>query len=189
MKILGVGLGRTGTASLTTALQLLGLKCIHNDVERLNDILLGTNSSPNFRRYDDVDAVTDVPTAYFFEEFLKAYPGLKCVLTLRNEDDWWRSIATHFRRIPIASEQENPVRWRIRHYIFGSAKPYEFLYKKKFREHNARVLACVPKNQLLVMDITQGDGWEKLCGFLGIPVPQNVDFPVENLTPRNLLAD
>ncbi len=31
-------------------------------------------------------------------------------------------------------------------------------------------------NDLLVMDITAGDGWDKLCPFLGVPVPQK-SFP------------
>ena len=180
MRFLGVGLGKTGTSSLHRAFRILGLKSIHYDTVRLNDVLFGTNPSPQFRRYDDVDAVTDVPAAYFFEELLEAYPGLKCVLTVRNEDEWWRSIAAHFERLPVATEQVDPFRWHLRHYVFGSAKAHEFLFKKKFREHNARVLARVPKNQLLVMDITKGDGWENLCVFLGVPVPQNVAFPFEN---------
>jgi hypothetical protein len=29
------------------------------------------------------------------------------------------------------------------------------------------------------MDITAGDGWEKLCGFLGMPVP-DAPFPHEH---------
>lgn len=61
MKILGVGLSRTGTYSLAVALRQLGFNTLHYDRERLNDILDGTNPKPDFLRYDDVDAVADVP--------------------------------------------------------------------------------------------------------------------------------
>ena len=72
MKILGVGLSRTGTMSLTLALRRLGLKAMHYDRVRLNDILDGSNPDPDFHRYDDVDAVTDIPSAYFYRELLEA---------------------------------------------------------------------------------------------------------------------
>jgi hypothetical protein len=36
---------------------------MHYDRVRLNDILDGTNPHPDFRRYDDFDAVTDIPSA------------------------------------------------------------------------------------------------------------------------------
>ena len=65
MKILGVGLSRTGTMSLTIALHKLGFRAIHYDRVRLNDILDGSSRNPDFRRYDDVDAVLDIPSAYF----------------------------------------------------------------------------------------------------------------------------
>jgi Sulfotransferase domain len=32
---------------------------------------------------------------------------------------------------------------------------------------------------LLTLDITAGENWEKLCSFLGVPVP-DVEFPFEN---------
>ena len=74
MKILGVGLSKTGTKSLTGALQILGFTTLHNDRERLNRIIFGEDNSPDFRIYDDIHVVTDLPSAYFFRELLLAYP-------------------------------------------------------------------------------------------------------------------
>ena len=31
------------------------------------------------------------------------------------------------------------------------------------------------------MDITKGDGWEKLCQFLDKPIPKNIPFPSNNI--------
>ena len=46
-----------------------------------------------------------------------------------------------------------------------------------FRRHTEAVLAGAPADRLLVYDTSQG--WESLCGFLGVPVP-DAPFPREN---------
>lgn len=52
----------------------------------------------------------------------------------------------------------------IRRLIFIQKKMPELLHN-----WNARVTATVPEDKLLVMELKQG--WEPLCGFLGLPVP------------------
>lgn len=185
MKVLGVGLSKTGTLSLRTALQKLGLNALHYDTQRLNHVLDGSDSSPNFRIYDDVDAVTDLPAAAFYDELLQAYPKAKAVLTIRDVDAWWESIEKHFNWnfcIPAFNpfkRQDRIFRASLRNYVYGSTRATEFLYKKRYLEHNARVQAQVPAHRLLVMDITAGDGWDELAPFLGLPVPA-IPFPHEN---------
>jgi hypothetical protein len=206
MKILGVGLSKTGTSSLHRALQILGYSSLHFDEERLVDVLDGSNPTPDFRRYDDVDAVLDLPTAVFYEELLAAYPECRCILTVRDVDSWWRSVSRYFNdRFPVdlrrrtalgerfhrfssvriaksehyMSPEANRFRARLRRYVYGSATAHEFLYKKRYLEHNDAVRRRIPSDRLLVMDITAGDGWEPLCGFLDLPVPE-VPFPREN---------
>lgn len=185
MQILGAGLSKTGTTSLAHALSTLGYETIHCDGERLNHVIFGVANAPNFRVYDDVDAVTDLPTAYFYRELIDAYPNLRVILTVRPEDDWWRSVEHHFnRRFPVADRTEDEFRWRLRSLAYGSPMAQEFLFRKRYREHNEGVVAQVVPDHLLVMDITRGDGWETLCGFLDQPIP-NVEFPHENKTDRN----
>jgi hypothetical protein len=198
MRVLGVGLSRTGTTSLHQALQLLGLKSIHYDKVRLNDVLDGTNAHPDFRRYDDVDAVLDIPSAAFFEELLAAYPACKAILTIRDIESWWQSMVAHYGRRPPV---ETATRWQrlrarfdadlrdqlevnrfktlLRNHVYGSVTAQEFMYKKKYVMHNERVIAKVPADRLLVMNICDGQGWEALCPFLGLPHP-GVPFPHVN---------
>jgi hypothetical protein len=202
MKVLGVGLGRTGTLSLHRAFQLLGLKSLHYDQVRLRDIVDGSNSHPNFRRYDDVDAVTDIPTAYFYRELLETYPECKAVLTVRDVDSWWESSIRHNDQDPVAEPslwgrvfarisateaarlERHRFKTQLRNYVYGSAVPREFLYKRKFLEYNERVVADIAPDRLLLMNIVAGDGWDKLCPFLGVPIPAE-PFPYENrLRPR-----
>ena len=44
-----------------------------------------------------------------------------------------------------------------------------------FRRHNEEVQRTVPAGQLLVYEVKQG--WEPLCRFLGVPVPEGQPFP------------
>jgi hypothetical protein len=208
MKILGVGLSRTGTLSLHSAVKILGFSSLHFDTVRLNDIIDGSDAHPDFRRYDDIDAVMDLPAAYFFEELIAAYPECKCILTIRDSDKWWRSICRHFNehnpmppsdlalerrmkrkrmlrrclRLPDqdGGRDENLLfRIQLRNLVYGSAVAHEYIYKKKYREHEQRVRSVVPPDRLLVMDIPSGDGWPQLCPFLGVPIPA-VPFPHEH---------
>jgi hypothetical protein len=49
-----------------------------------------------------------------------------------------------------------------------------------FNRYNAEVQRRVPPERLLVFDVKSG--WEPLCAFLGVPVPQGVPFPHLNDT-------
>lgn len=195
LKFIGAGLSRTGTLSLSNALEILGFKSIHFDTKRLNDILDGSVQQPSFRRYDDVDAVVDLPAAYFYQELMEAYPGSKVILTIREIEAWWRSVDSHLNKYGVTEEKRIKHRlgerfgfrpWKelsydsfrrtLRKQAFGSATPREFLYKKKYRQHNDLVLATVPPERLLVLNIAAGEGWEKLCPFVGVAVP-DTPFP------------
>jgi hypothetical protein len=50
--------------------------------------------------------------------------------------------------------------------------------------YNAEVIATVPEDRLLVWSVT--DGWEPLCAFLGIDVPE---APFPNLNDSSQFAD
>ena len=71
----------------------------------------------------------------------------------------------------------------MRKWIYGVGSPQgnEAIYVKRFERHNAEVVTHFRDraNDLLVMDLTKGDGWEKLCGFLGADVPDRA-FPHAN---------
>jgi hypothetical protein len=181
MKILGVGLSRTGTLSLCEALKILGFNSIHWEPERLRDIIMGENNNPSFRRYDDVDAVTDLPASIFYKEIKKAYPECKFILTIRDENSWYRSIEYHYNICVPINMKNDPTSLteakKTQNYIYGSSDPTEFLYKKKFREHNESIIKQYPNT--LVMNIENDANWETLCGYLKMPIP-NIPFPHKN---------
>ena len=184
MYILGAGLSRTGTTSLHVALQTLGLRSLHWEPDRLSDVVTGANNKPTFNRYDDVDAVTDIPAAYFYRELMEAYPDCKVILTVRDAHAWYCSVKHLFEvSVPryITNRRVLEEARALQQLVYGSERVTEFLYKKRFNDHNDAVQRLVPRQRLLVMDIASGDGWSKLCPFLGIAIPK-IDFPDWNKT-------
>ena len=200
MKVICAGLAKTGTTSLAKALQVLGYN-VYDFQEHYEFHLqqwldsFETDRHPNFKEiYQGVDAVTDVPPAFWFEEISAAYPEAKVILTVRDsEDAWLKSWKEH---LDLGSEfftfYTKPlfivVPWmrKAKHFvdtlhqaIYGSFNPEATaLYRVKYRQHNERVQAVIPAEKLLVFNVKQG--WKPLCEFLGCDVP-STPFPRENV--------
>ncbi|PYH98980.1 NAD dependent epimerase/dehydratase [Aspergillus ellipticus CBS 707.79] len=135
MKVLALGMSRTGTMSLYVALKELGYTCYHMcecSLDNANDSMIlwrkaldakyeGTGTA--FKGKEDFDkmlwrydAVTDVPCILFVEELLDAYPDAQIILTNREVGPWKCSLESTF--YPII----NMKRWKIleavdKHYI------------------------------------------------------------------------
>lgn len=64
------------------------------------------------------------------------------------------------------------------HRLFGETFTIEA--KRRYREHNDRIRALVPKEKLLELRLGQ-HGWEPLCQFLNVDIPK-ADYPRTNAT-------
>ena len=192
MKVLGVGLGKTGTTSLAQALRVIGFRTLHWAPDAMREVF-EQGTEPDFTRYAGWDAVTDIPAALYYREIMAAFPGCKFVLTVRDEQDWLASIRRfygnpqRFERLTQFNREQKDwlakISKELRKYAYGSEKILPSLYLKRFREHNEHVRHFIPRERLLVMDITKGDGWEKLCPFLERPIP-SVPFPRRNVAEQ-----
>jgi len=118
-------------------------------------------------------AFQDNPWPIIYKELDKKFPGSKFILLLRDSQSWIKSQVRHF------GVKETPMRKWI--YGVGCPKGNEEIYVKRFDDHNREVLAYFKDrpNELLVLDLPNGDGWEKLCPFLGKDVPRG-PFPHAN---------
>lgn len=177
-KIICPTLPRTGSRSLARALEILGFRFCHWNPERLSDVVRGQTPNPDFKRYDDVDAMLDIPHSLFYKEIMMAYPCHRVILTLRDEHQWWLSIKKHYAWV-----RENLTGYFLESAIleqqlaFGSIYDNEFMYKKRFREHQEAVMNLqLPPDRLLGINICAGEGWEKLCIWLNMP-PPDCPFP------------
>ena len=107
MRVIGVGLGRTGTASLRIALERLGYgPCYHmlavlEKPSRARGWLAaakaveaadGAVDPPWEEIFDGFDSTLDWPGVAFWRELVEAYPDARVVLTVRDPYRWHRSM-------------------------------------------------------------------------------------------------
>lgn len=184
-RVFGIGLGRTGTVSLTSALNTLGYKTLHypHDERTYEELRRG---DPKLTVLGEYDGITDIPAAMMYKKFAAAYPQARFVLTVRDEEPWLRSIERHWSRFPSLpsdpSSGEPDHRYALRRLtrstVFGlNAFDAELLPLRRAEYHRdvKKFFADQPE-RLLELDICGGDGWEPLCNFLDKPVPDQ-DFP------------
>ena len=183
-KIFGIGLSRTGTTSLTTALTLLGYKAIH-----FPDLSL--TLSLNLKIKNDLlyqfDAFTDLPISYFYKNLDKKFPNSKFILTTRDIDSWLNSCA-NFRRFNYKSRNllslDKFKRYKLRKKIYGCTHYDRELFKSAYENHVLTVKNYFKNrsDDLLIINISDGNQWSSLCDFLQKDIP-DCPFPHKN---RNL---
>jgi hypothetical protein len=193
MKVICAGAPKTGTKSMAVALRRLGYKTYDflEQVSNFNEewhAMFAQGKVPDFKAmFDDVDAVTDTPASFVYEEIAECFPEAKVVLTIRDEDAWLKSVREHMSffspwlKILIYLSNYKLARLLplIRVAMFGTNNPNaSFLHLKRYRSHNDRVRQVIPAERLLVFDVKQG--WKPLCDFLGHEVPDE-PFPRKNV--------
>ena len=101
--------------------------------------------------------------------------------TVRDPDQWFESTqATIFSpRSPATATQEG-VPGRFFASFMGPFR--EHLHDRAFmtdhfRRHTEEVKAAIAPERLLIYEV--GEGWNRLCAFLGVPVPAE-PYPSEN---------
>lgn len=142
-------------------------------------------------------AVTDMPAACFGPELIAAYPDAKVVLTVRDVEAWYESFNTGVietfwdnQNITGIMSWLDPELMRPIHQmwkrLFADADGYFSATSREemqrnakglYEEHNARIVEACPPARLLRFEVK--DGWEPLCEFLGLPVPDQ-PFPRVN---------
>jgi hypothetical protein len=191
LKVVGAGVGRTGTHSLKIALeQLVGAPC-HHMIEILGD----PSQAPAWidaiegrpvdwsAMLEPYAATVDWPGGSFWPELSHAYPDALVLLSVRDPESWYRSASN---TIFLSFDMVPPE-------LMGWMASMRVLMKDRFSDeydnptammdafvrHNDAVRAAVPAHRLL--EWTPGDGWDPICERLGVPVPTDA-FPVTNST-------
>ncbi len=169
-KIFGIGLSRTGTTSLHEALKILDKNCFHFPQHLMNFV--------------NYDAAVDSSTAFCFK-FLDVYfPNAKFIYTMRDIDGWVKSMLTYYEK--VVNPQSNPFNDKVNNILYGKTKFFKEdidSFKAGYEKHHFDVMSYFKdrKDDLLVLDIIGGDGWEKLCPFLNCEIPDEA-FPKTNPT-------
>ncbi len=191
IKVVGAGLGRTGTHSLKLALErLLGGRCYHMiEVFGLPEHVplwtaAGKGNPPDWAdMLSDFSAIVDWPGGSFWPELSAAFPDAPVLLSTRSPESWWKSANdTIFQGLRAGIELTDGFPEMIEA-IFSSrftmALDDPEACMAAFERHNAAVRAGVPAERLT--EWSPGDGWEPLCTMLGVDVPDE-PFPHVNTT-------
>lgn len=195
MKLIGAGFGRTGTMSIKAALEMLGYgPCYH-----MIEVLDRQKNPDHLQRWDaagqgqpvdwvhlfqDYQSTVGWPAAAFYRELMAAFPQAKVLLSVRDPDRWHESaMSTIFRPLEIEGVDMERFRRMTDNIIFkGTFQGQHTDHDRAvavFQHHIEQVKQTVPPERLLVFDVREG--WEPLCRFLEVPVPQ-APFPKHNTT-------
>ena len=132
-------------------------------------------------------ATTDWPGSFFWEELAREYPDAKVVLSVRDPEKWYESVLGTISRVRQSLSRVLPLvpvlRWlpkmldEIWSDVFGADFEDRGRTIAAFERHSREVKERVPAERLLVYEVRQG--WEPLCRFLGVEVPDE-PFPHVN---------
>jgi 3'-phosphoadenosine 5'-phosphosulfate (PAPS) 3'-phosphatase len=178
-KVFGIGLSKTGTSSLAQALQILGFKTLDN--MGASRYVAGDLSSIEMQTIEAHEALTDTPIPSFYRELDARFPNSKFILTVRDREGWSKSCMKQFSRRFAEGQSESNKR------LFEDLYGTNVFDAAKFASGYDRFVAGVGEHfkdrpaDLLMLDVAAGEGWEKLCPFLGKPVP-DTPFPKANVT-------
>ena len=195
LSLIGAGFGRTGTNSLKLALEQIGFGPCHHMLE----VFLNPKSAAHWQQALDgqqmdweavmagYKSLVDWPGAFFWRELWKASPEAKILLSVRDEENWFKSITnTIFMARSDPATHEDPVTRDMARMVnelldraIGSTQRDRDTVLAAYRKNIAEVKEEVPADQLLIFDVKQG--WAPLCEFLNVTVP-DTPFPRTNST-------
>lgn len=191
-RVIGIGLPKTATTSLAAAMTQLGF--FHADHHcPLTNQFLGVEDAMFF------DSISDALAAHAFELLYHLFPNARFIVTERPEEAWRASYSNHnltyhgIESCDLGEHGYAATRTVTRHGL--NQKLMYFLtslnaqsYDTAYAEHQARVASFFrdkPADKLLRFNVFEGDGWEELCAFLGVPQP---DTPFPNVNPAQPFA-
>ena len=192
-KVFCIGFNRTGSTSMGEVFKILEYN-VKGEVKKQEE-WMSDNSSNNkqlesIKKFilsisEDYNAFYHEPWNQFYKELDLKYPDSKFILTIRDEHSWLKSFNNYFKE----SGNNNWTPFLLGNYdtkdinSISITNPNKY-FTSKFKDHNQSVIDYFKDTpeKLLIMDIFNGDGWDKLCPFLGYDKSNlhNTPFPHSN---------
>lgn len=168
MKIFGIGLAKTGTTSVSAALNILGIPSLHDHAFFHQRSAAEIVSSLSISPFDGYDAFFDWPHPLgIFEKVGATIPDSRFILTVRDKEEWLQSCLIHVLHTRVTGQKG-----------WTDVDTRTLKDERAWLQSHAREWGDQNPGRLLVFDVKQG--WEPLCEFLGKPVVPGVPFPSEN---------
>jgi sulfotransferase family protein len=211
MQIIGAGLPRTGTLTQKLALEQLGFGPSYhwvNVIADLDQVDVWNRALDGEGPWEEVfggfQSTVDWPGGYFYRELAEAYPDAKVLLSVRDPERWepsFRETIVDMRygeslmRLLASARGEIDPRWRrylelVDRMFYGPQGTFADGWEEprqlidQMIRHTEQVKATIPPERLLVWEV--GEGWEPLCEFVGVPVP---DEPLPHENDRETFLD
>jgi hypothetical protein len=159
MKIFGIGLSRTASVTLNEALIMLGYRS-HFVIDGEEDLQ---------GELAEFDAFTHMPIAVKFKEMDERFPGSKFILSVRKDREAWLNSCE--KRIGMVVNKTDAMK-KVLKRTYGTDVYDREMFNAAYEQHFENVIEHFKdrKDDLLIIDITCGEGFEKLCPFLGKPM-------------------
>lgn len=161
-KVFGIGINKTGSKSIAKAMTILGFNSLNNanECRRLTAALRQGEFPEDLSQYDFFVDFPSPPVP----ELINRLPNAKFILTTRDRDEWLQSRVIH-----------------VLHNIVTKSSSWQTIdtdhWLNYYDEYHQMVRNYFKSNSnFLELDIFAGEGWEKLCAFLGQPIP-DINFP------------
>jgi hypothetical protein len=193
LRVVGAGVGRTGTLSLKAGLEeLLGHSCYHMiEVFSHPDHVAVWRDAAEGRPVDwqgfleNYEATSDFPACLFWREILDAHPDAIVVLSTRRDSEaWWQSASQTIFSFDADQMPPEMKEWfemwqTVAQARFTADWKDERAARAAYERHNAEVRASAPRDRLV--EWSPADGWGPLCLALAADVP---DTPFPHLNKR-----
>ena len=190
LEVIGAGLGRNATLSSKLALEHLGFGPCYHMLEVFANLrrdvplwIAASRGQPDWDAiFDGYRSTTDYPASSYWRELVEHYPDAKVLLTTRDPDSWFDSVSeTIFSEQLQGSVANTPLGTMMKCTVIdpiGAEHLTDRAYMTDwYARRNQEVIDTVPSDRLLVFH--PKDGWEPLCEFLNVPVPDK-PFPRVN---------
>ncbi|RYP58334.1 hypothetical protein DL770_010452 [Monosporascus sp. CRB-9-2] len=148
--------------------------------------------------FADYDIIIEMPF-FMLRSTLKAYPDAKFLLVQRSPEKWVKSFENTLGKVGARSQ-----RFPLNMFKYFDGMMYELStfsrhinnlctkgagmtdegkenLAEHYKEYIATVKRLVPPEQLKVVTLEDGLGWEEICPYLGVPVPKGLDWPGRNV--------
>ena len=209
LKVIGAGMGRTGTTSLQEALSiLLGGRCFHMIEYKCHPELVAPWSAlvkdfpimANEAQPAEIPpsrwepllagyvACVDEPAAFYWRQLSERFPDALVLLSLRDTESWWASLCYLEEELEkeIAAGGLSEERQAFLDFVDVLYREQHQMaaddIKARYEAHNQRVLDLAEADEAFKKRLVVweiGDGWEPICTALGVPVP-DLPFPHKN---------
>lgn len=178
-RVFCIGWSKTGTTSITEALRILGLFSWH-----FAPWVIGFKhwfSEPslpqsNFSSIYEYGAVSDLPICALFRELDREFPGSLFILTTRSLDEWIPSAISDIAKgVALTGSVSTLDQW-----AYGTNDISREVLMNRYIQHNEQAREYFSgRKDFLAIDLSRGNPWKELCGFLQLPIP-SVEFPHKN---------